>query len=92
MAVDLKYGRVQTERGTIGEDEPVVVFRARDKALPETLLHYQTLCRIFGSPGKHLELIQQSLAQIRAWQEANAELVHVSRSDSFYADEDHKDH
>lgn len=35
MAVDRKYGRVTLERGTIGEDEPVVVFRAQDKMLPE---------------------------------------------------------
>jgi hypothetical protein len=37
MAVDKKYGRVTLENGSIGEDEPVVVFRAQDVVLPRLL-------------------------------------------------------
>jgi hypothetical protein len=36
VAVDRKYGRVTTERGTIGEDEPVIVFRAQSSSWPAT--------------------------------------------------------
>lgn len=38
MAIDLKYGRVTLENADIGEDEPVVVFRARDALLPKVLM------------------------------------------------------
>ncbi|HEY5484425.1 MAG TPA: hypothetical protein VIK31_11555 [Propionibacteriaceae bacterium] len=34
---DSTYGKVTTEHGTIGADEPVIVFRAKDKLLPALL-------------------------------------------------------
>jgi hypothetical protein len=55
MAIDTKYGRVTTERGTIGEDEPVVVFRAQDELLPKVLAYYHQLCLEEGSPRHHLD-------------------------------------
>lgn len=68
MAVDGKYGKVTLEHGTIGEDEPVVVFRARDELLPDLLAHYLELCAEAGSPSRHLELIRTSYGTIRDWQ------------------------
>lgn len=71
MAIDNKYGRVTLENSTIGEDEPVVVFRAQDKLLPDLLKIYRVLCRIAGSPERHLELIHESAQKIRVWQQEN---------------------
>lgn len=80
MAYDLKYGRVTLERATIGEDEPVVVFRARDALLPELLSHYRELCEAAGSPAHHLALLERSQAAVQAWQARHP--TQVPRSDS----------
>jgi hypothetical protein len=71
MAVDRKYGRVTLEHGNIGEDEPVVVFRAQDRLLPKVLAYYRLFCWKAGSPRRHLEIIDNSLADVEAWQGAN---------------------
>lgn len=68
MARDGKYGRVTLERGTIGEDEPVVVFRAQDRLLPKVLKVYRIMCELAGSPRHHLALIDRTAATIKAWQ------------------------
>lgn len=81
MAVDGKYGRVTLEKGSIGEDEPVVVFRAQDKLLPKLMDIYGFLCEIAGSPKVHLDLIKESANKIRAWQEEHH--TQVPRSDGY---------
>lgn len=44
MAIDSKYGKVTLEKGTIGEDEPVFVLRAKDRLSPALLQQYILLC------------------------------------------------
>lgn len=68
MAIDSKYGRVTLEHGSVGEDEPVVVFRAKDVLLPDVLKVYRVLCKIAGSPLHHLDAIHAAAEQVRAWQ------------------------
>jgi hypothetical protein len=68
MAIDSKYGRVTTERGTIGDNEPVVVFRAQDQLLPKILKIYRFLCEIAGSPGHHLAAIDRAEDAVLDWQ------------------------
>lgn len=68
MAVDGKYGQVTLERGTIGEDEPVVVFRAQDEALPAVLAWYRDHCARLGSPERHLSAIDDAAASVISWQ------------------------
>jgi hypothetical protein len=68
MAIDLKYGRVQLERGTIGEDEAVVVFRAQDETLPEVLAFYRALCAKKDSPARHLAAIDDATEHVKTWQ------------------------
>lgn len=80
MAVDLKYGRVTTERGTIGDDEPVVVFRAQDELLPMILSWYHLLCCEAESPRHHLEAIMDARDRILEWQQENH--TQVPRSDA----------
>lgn len=80
MAIDGKYGRVTLESGTIGEAEPVVVFRAQDAILPQLLEHYRDLCSDAGSPEHHLASIGQRIADIRSWQADHH--TQVPRSDA----------
>src|SRR5689334_6506312 len=68
MGYDGKYGQVTTEFGDIGEDEPVIVFRAQDKLLPNVLAHYLQVCTMAGSPRRHLDIILDSVQRVRAWQ------------------------
>jgi len=68
MAIDTKYGRVTLEHGDIGEDEPVVVFRAQDRLLPAVLDAYYAACLGAGSPVGHLERLRDTHRMIEAWQ------------------------
>ena len=82
MGKDLKYGRVTTEHGTIGEDEPVVVFRARDINLPKVLAYYHLFCMQEGSPEYHLNLIRESRDEVLAWQDLFSDQVKVPDSET----------
>lgn len=82
MAISKKYGRVELQHGTIDEDEPVIVFRARDARLPEVLADYMKLCMVAGSPQRHLDMIFESYQEVTEWQEENPEQVKVADSES----------
>lgn len=71
MGYDRKYGRVTTERGTIGDDEPVVVVRAQDRLMPYLLEYYRDLCIDAGSPQHHLDLIEGTCQAVIEWQKNN---------------------
>lgn len=71
MGIDNKYGRVTTEFGNIGEDEPVIVFRAKDIALPKLLSYYHLFCTKLGSPRNFLNDVMDLREKIIAWQHAN---------------------
>lgn len=79
MAIDRKYGLVTLERGTIGEDEPVVVFRAQDALLPAVLQMYAAMCRNEGSPEHHLQGVLLARDDVIEWQESHQ--TQVPRSD-----------
>lgn len=72
MALDHKYGRVTLENGTIGEDEPVVVFRAQDALVPKLLAYYHLFCLKAGSPRHHLAAILDARHKVVAWQSQNS--------------------
>lgn len=69
MAHDRKYGQVTLERGTIGEDEPVMVFRAQDALLPELIAYYHFLCMRDGTDMEHLKVIAHRHRDILVWQD-----------------------
>lgn len=68
MPLEGKYGRVTTERGTIGDDEPVFLFRAQDRLLPDVLRGYIELCEAAGSPTHHIDVIRRDIRVIEEWQ------------------------
>jgi hypothetical protein len=71
MAHSHKYGKVTLERSTIGENEPVVVFRAKDKLLPQVLAHCHLLCLNSGCEDQHLTAIVERHKEIKDWQSKN---------------------
>lgn len=71
MAIDLKYGQITTELGSIGDAEPVVIFRAKDKLLLKVLAYYHLFCLKEGSPKKHLDMILDAREKIKTWQNKN---------------------
>lgn len=77
MAIDGKYGHVSTERGTIGDSEPVVVFRATDAFLPQLLADYYRICDDAGCGKHHLAVIAQRRKEIAAWQRLNQGQVKI---------------
>lgn len=86
MAIEAKYGRVTLEKGTIGEDEPVVVFRAQDSLLPKLLKVYKIMCDLAGSPQRHLDAIGDAEQAVALWQEKNS--TKTPSSDTYKATPD----
>jgi hypothetical protein len=81
MGHDRKYGRVTTEHGDIPDDEPVIVFRARDKLTALLISHYYKLCDQAGSPPRHLSLVEGAYTAFADWQEANPDKVRTPDSE-----------
>ncbi len=72
MPVDHKYGKVTLEHGQhIPNDEPVIVFRAKDATTPKLLAYYMLLCMKAGSPRRHLEIILDTAQMFQDWQETH---------------------
>lgn len=70
MPIDGKYGKVTLEHGGhIPDDEPVIVFRAKDKLLPGVLAHYHMLCMHAGSPMRHLRMVAEAFYRVKGWQQ-----------------------
>lgn len=81
MGFDRKYGRITTEHGDIPDDEPVIVFRARDRLTPKLIGIYWNLCKEAGSPQRHLDLINSTHDQFDNWQDANPDKVRTPDSE-----------
>lgn len=81
MGTEGKYGRVTTEHGSIPEDEPVFLFRARDKALPQLLTRYAALCLGMGARQEHIAGILLQQERIETWQREHPDQVHVPSSE-----------
>lgn len=80
---DTKYGLVWTQHGNFIDGEPIIIFRARDTALPRLLRRYRLLCKYLGSPIHHLEAIDKTISRIETWQKENPSEVVVPRSDAY---------
>jgi len=70
MGHDRKYGKVITEHGSIPDDEPVIVFRARDRFSPDVIAYYASLCEK-ASPEFHRNLVNGTLQAVLDWQRDN---------------------
>jgi hypothetical protein len=78
MGFDGKYGKVTTQFGDIPDDEPVFLFRAKDRLLVPLLDHYLELCDEAESTERHMLLVRQARDRIAEWQDANPTRTPVS--------------
>lgn len=79
--IDAKYktsGDLTKMDGTpIPEDEPLILFRGKDKLLPDLLENYKKLCQDAGSPAGQIDLIRAKIDEVVAWQAAHGDNVKV---------------
>lgn len=84
MGFDGKYGKVITEFGDIPGDEPVIVFRGRDRLLPDLLDEYARQCGYHAAPHRHVELVRDAAERIRRWQEDHPQLLRTPSSEGYF--------
>jgi hypothetical protein len=79
--IDLKYktsGNITKLDGTpVPDDEPLMLFRGRDKLLPQLLERYEELCRNNGSPPGQLEKLHKQVNKITSWQSAHPDRLKI---------------
>ena len=79
--IDGKYktdGNITKLDGTpIPDDEPLILFRSKDRLLPELLEHYWQSCKEAGSPQRQLDLVKDRIKEVRAWQTANPDKLKI---------------
>jgi hypothetical protein len=75
MARDLKYGKVEFERGSIADDELVFALRAQDPHAPEAIRQYALLCVTAGAPAVHVQAVLDAAGMFERWQRENPERV-----------------
>jgi hypothetical protein len=79
--IDFKYktsGDITKMDGTpIPPDEPLVLFRAKDKLLPALLVQYRQLCQDAGSPQQQVEAVDELIKSVETWQEQNQDKVKI---------------
>jgi len=77
--IDGKYktdGDITKLDGTpVPDDEPLVLFRAKDKLLPQLLEDYNKLCQDAGCQVQQVESLGPLIQQVKDWQAANQDKV-----------------
>ena len=77
--IDGKYktdGNVTKLDGTpITDDEPLVLFRAKDKLLPQLLEDYKKLCQDAGCQAQQVETLGPLIQQVKDWQATHQDKV-----------------
>ena len=62
------YDRMQDPDGLIGEDEPVMLFRAKDRLMQSALKAYADACEAEGL--KEMEMtVRKHLQRVQIWQD-----------------------
>ena len=79
--IDGKYktnGNITKMDGTpIPDDEPLILFRAKDKLLPQVIENYKKLCQDAGCQPQQIETLGQLIQQVKDWQAANPDKVRL---------------
>ena len=63
----------------IPEDEPLILFRGRDRLVPKMLDYYLQLRLEITDPKQNIPLLRSDIDAITAWQQANPDLVRTPR-------------
>jgi hypothetical protein len=79
--IDTKYqtsGDITRLDGTpIPEDEPLILFRGRDRLVLPMLEHYLQLRLKAGTSKDRLRLLQQQMGVIKEWQQKNIDRTQI---------------
>lgn len=67
----------KADTGELIPNDEWILFRAKDLALPATLLAYYDECRRRGSPVSHLQAIMALYERTNDWQMAHPDLCKV---------------
>jgi hypothetical protein len=65
MAVSGKYGKIEIEG--IGEDEPVFILRAKDRAAMAAVDRYAQAARTLGAAQEFLDSVNERVRVLNAW-------------------------
>lgn len=65
------YNRIQDPENKIGEDEPVVLFRAQDKHFGSVLKFYYDTIKKDGGDPRILEQLEAQKIRLDKWTETN---------------------
>lgn len=71
MSAESKYGNVVTEFGSIGQDEPVFLLRARDALAVKTVSDYWVRAVDAGCSDAFQDSLSDVMETFLAWQEEN---------------------
>lgn len=73
--IDSKYkvdGNITKLDGTpIPDDEPIILFRAKDKLTPQLLEAYKKMCLDSGCLPQQIETLSPLIERFKSWQAAN---------------------
>lgn len=69
------YARIQDPENKIGEDEPVMLFRAQDKFFIDVLYFYRALLERDNPKSELIPLVTDHIKRVYAWQQDNADKV-----------------
>lgn len=75
VGIDLKYGKVLTERGKFHPNEPVFVLRAQDPLADVTIADYNRRCRILGCTYEHIGGVSMAWKIFHDWKTNNSNLM-----------------
>jgi hypothetical protein len=79
--IDSKYkttGEIFKYDGTpIPEDEPLILFRGRDRLVPQMLDYYNELRIKAGTSQKNMPLLQKQIEVIKRWQAENPDRTRI---------------
>lgn len=67
MGRDQKYGQVETEHGSIPDDEPVFLLRAQDKCAVPTMVAYYSSALKEGATTEFCDDVVQALNRFNEW-------------------------
>lgn len=72
MAKEAKYDVVID---SIPDGEPIMLFRAKDLAMPAMLECYATICEQLGSPTQHVDHVRAIKQKVLDFQRTNRDVV-----------------
>ena len=75
--IDANGNLVKMDGTPIPDDEPLILFRAKDKLTPQLIENYKKLCQEADCPPQQVSSLDQLIQQFKDWQAANPDKVRI---------------